>query len=357
MILLSKLPAEYQEVEYIESTGTQYIDTGFKPNLDNGFKFDVKYGLTNDLSSRGCILSNYAATNHISFEITNGSYGVRGYFNNGVIDRSVADSNLTINTASFEISNNSYKITQNERTQTGTVTASGISNGYIYMFVDNQKRFNTFTKPLIIYRCKLYDGETLVRDFIPCYRKRDNTIGMYDLIQKKFYTNEGTGTFIKGSDSQLLEVKNITINNKQVKKIEDINGNVWWEKQEGGNIFDPTTATKINAYFENGTPNITSNAGNRVTYVACQPNTTYEIKKLLGKIFWVGCTVNEPAIGVATTSRQVGTTGTYDGTTTTSTTFTTDSTANYLVVRYTSIWTDGSANENSIFNSIEIYEQ
>ncbi len=155
----------------------------------------------------------------------------------------------------------------------------------------------------------------------------------------------------------LSDVKSMTIGGKDVKQIEDINGNIWWEKTEGGNIFDPTTATKINAYFENGTPNITSNAGNRVTYVACKPNTTYEIKKLLGRIFWVGCTVTEPAIGVTTTSRQSGTTGAYDGTTTTSTTFTTDSTANYLVVRYTSIWTDGSANESSIFNSIEIYEQ
>ncbi len=154
----------------------------------------------------------------------------------------------------------------------------------------------------------------------------------------------------------LSDVKSITIGDKNVKQIEDTNGNIWWQKTSE-NIFDPTTATVLQAYFENGTPNITSNAGNRITYVACQPNTTYEIKKLLGRIFWVGCTVNEPDIGVATTTRQAGTTEAYDGTTMTSMTFTTDSTANYLVVRYTSIWTDGSANENSIFNSIEIYEQ
>ena len=29
---MGKLPSEYIELSYIESTGTQYIDTGFKPN-------------------------------------------------------------------------------------------------------------------------------------------------------------------------------------------------------------------------------------------------------------------------------------------------------------------------------------
>jgi hypothetical protein len=38
----------------------------------------------------------------------------------------------------------------------------------------------------------------LVRNFIPCYRKSDNVIGMYDVINDAFYTNSGTGTFIKG---------------------------------------------------------------------------------------------------------------------------------------------------------------
>ena len=30
----SRLPSEFQEVEYIESSGTQYIDTGFLPTIN-----------------------------------------------------------------------------------------------------------------------------------------------------------------------------------------------------------------------------------------------------------------------------------------------------------------------------------
>ena len=31
----SRLPEGYTEVQYIQSTGTQYVDTGFKPNQDS----------------------------------------------------------------------------------------------------------------------------------------------------------------------------------------------------------------------------------------------------------------------------------------------------------------------------------
>ena len=224
-IAFTKIPIEYQEVEYIESTGSQYLDTGFIPDLDNGFKFEVKYGMPSVLTGRACILSNYSVSKHVSFEIPNNNYGVRAYFNSGKIDKSLNNSNLTINSGSFEIYNQNYILTQNAGVVTGSVPeATGISNGNIYMFVDRQKRFGTFTKHLKMYSCKIYDGTTLVRDYIPCYRKSDNEIGMYDTVGKTFYTNKGTGVFEKGAD----------VLPKEVKQIEDINGNIWWKKTGGG---------------------------------------------------------------------------------------------------------------------------
>ena len=37
----------------------------------------------------------------------------------------------------------------------------------------------------------MYYNGTLVRDFIPCYRNSDNEIGLYDLVNDIFYTNQG----------------------------------------------------------------------------------------------------------------------------------------------------------------------
>ena len=41
------LPQEYQEVEYLESTGTQYLDTGFTP-IDDYYEFELDLSLTSD---------------------------------------------------------------------------------------------------------------------------------------------------------------------------------------------------------------------------------------------------------------------------------------------------------------------
>lgn len=61
-----------------------------------------------------------------------------------------------------------------------------------------------------VYSCKIYEGTTLVRDFVPCYSTTavtniegkqcpSGTSGMYDMVEGKFYTNQGGGTdFIAG---------------------------------------------------------------------------------------------------------------------------------------------------------------
>ena len=46
----------------------------------------------------------------------------------------------------------------------------------------------------------LYDGDNLIREYIPCYRKSDGKIGMYDMASGQFFTNAGTGEFLKGED-------------------------------------------------------------------------------------------------------------------------------------------------------------
>ena len=38
-----------------------------------------------------------------------------------------------------------------------------------------------------IYYCKIYDSQdTLLRDYVPCYRKSDNKVGMYDMVEGTF---------------------------------------------------------------------------------------------------------------------------------------------------------------------------
>ena len=191
---LNQLPADYQEVEYIESTGTQYIDTGFKPNQNTTFK------LTFQLSS---------------IEITQGIFGVgdsdlsktyrlgvssAGYFyfakRGTQFNGASGTSNTNKNT--FEFKNDKVYLNGNEYVSiTDTTSYQCENNAYVFFF----SGATTITKASgKLFELKLYDNGTLVRNFIPCYKKSTNEIGLFDLVQQKFYTNAGTGTFLKGAN-------------------------------------------------------------------------------------------------------------------------------------------------------------
>ena len=51
-----------------------------------------------------------------------------------------------------------------------------------------------------IYYCKIRDNWNLVREFIPCYRKSDNVIWLYDKVNDVFYTNKWYWSFTKWPD-------------------------------------------------------------------------------------------------------------------------------------------------------------
>ena len=53
-----------------------------------------------------------------------------------------------------------------------------------------------------IYYVKVKDKSTgaLVRDYIPVYNVTTKEIGLYDLVNDDFYTNQGSGEFDKGED-------------------------------------------------------------------------------------------------------------------------------------------------------------
>ena len=51
-----------------------------------------------------------------------------------------------------------------------------------------------------LYTLNISANGNHIIDLVPCYRKSDDEIGMYDLVRKQFYTNAGTETFLKGAD-------------------------------------------------------------------------------------------------------------------------------------------------------------
>ena len=46
------------------------------------------------------------------------------------------------------------------------------------------------------------DNPTYIKDFIPVQMIATGEIGLYDLVEGKFYSNQGTGSFVAGPERQ-----------------------------------------------------------------------------------------------------------------------------------------------------------
>lgn len=188
---------EYQEVEYIESTGPAYIDTGFVPNTNT--KIDIEFE-TIQKGTNGVIFGGETTYNSSCFHL----YNTSGNFDIGFGSKNTGFATTVpynLNTKyKFIMDKNGFDVNGT----TGTFPEPTISTTIsIFLFAvhrGNSSNVIDSNAQKRIYYCKLYDNGTLVRNMIPCYRISDNVIGMYDLVNNKFYTNAGTGAFTKGAD-------------------------------------------------------------------------------------------------------------------------------------------------------------
>ena len=181
-----RLPSGYQEVEYIQSTGTQYIDTGVKATNATRFKIDVEitaydtyiFGAWNDWQvSMFTIYSANSSSSAIGYG-ANWVGSITGLTTNNKITLSIDNGVVKYNN---EIKG-SYPDTF---TSTNNIILCGT---------------NAAGKPTAFSKIKIYSLEIDGHNYIPCYRKSDNEVGLYDIINNQFYTNQGSGTFLKGAN-------------------------------------------------------------------------------------------------------------------------------------------------------------
>lgn len=163
------LPAGYTPLEYIESTGQQYIDTGVK--LSPSLSAFVDFQFTKTDSDKWCFSILEQATGaRWSAGIFQGSF----YLEN----MEASQSNLT------------------SRTQfTGSAIAS--SSYTIHLFAQNLNGSPYGYGSGKMYSCKIYDNGNLVRDYIPC-KNPSGIYGLYDKIGRKFYKS-ATSTGFNGA--------------------------------------------------------------------------------------------------------------------------------------------------------------
>ena len=182
-----RLPKEYQEVEYIESSGTQCIDCDILTSYDLEIEADI--AITEEPSQGYKSLFGNISSWVMNFVIDND--GIRWV---GEAPKKF-ESNYTVNEKfNVKVGYDYCKI--NGVSVPSSSDNNGVTYGNIYI---GRAYSPTFGKARY-YKFKIKSNSILARNFVPCYRKTDNVIGLYDLVGKQFYTNTGTGTFAKGSD-------------------------------------------------------------------------------------------------------------------------------------------------------------
>lgn len=185
------LPSGYKLLEYIQSSGTQYIDTGFKPNQNTAIYVSAElteetiyptiFGTRNSSAQMYWMYNNgnnsfsttfTAAINATKNKITHDFFGKQMYSVDSGIAK-VGNSSISVEMGTFQ---SQY-----------TMFLFGVNNADSLQYPTKMK----------LYSCKIYDNGTLVRDFIPC-QKPDGTLGLWDGVNGAFYGNAGTGTFTAG---------------------------------------------------------------------------------------------------------------------------------------------------------------
>lgn len=191
----SILPKEYTEIEYIESTGTQYIDTGVKPYIT---ETDIKFAFSS-LDNDKTILGSYNDNNNRYYPVSidgGGNITIRNRSNTQIygIQKDTNTHHIIYN----DMQNDVYFDEVNVGKVTNLTTSDTRS---LTLFARHSSNIEAYSKAKIYY-CKLCENGILVRNFIPCYRNSDGEAGLYDTVNNVFYTNQGTGTFIKGPEVQ-----------------------------------------------------------------------------------------------------------------------------------------------------------
>ena len=185
-----ELPSGYMQVEYIESRGTQYIDTGFNPNQNTGVTMDFEVTDTSVTSWLFCGRTSASAGAYGVYAYTGGSsfYFVYGA---GRTDFSGTTAQRQICTV------DKNKCTIQETTV--TIDAQTFtSSATLCLLVRNTNGTLASFARAKIYSCRIYDNGTLIRDYVPCLNV-SGAAGLYDMVNGVFYGNAGTGSFTVGA--------------------------------------------------------------------------------------------------------------------------------------------------------------
>lgn len=197
----------YTRLDYIESSGTQYIDTGFTPSGTT--RFDVGFNTSSLIGTTGFGTIFGSRQNHYTrgYQLTTYSDDItslRGHFLYGTSANTTQGLATIRHNVEIVVGSDMHIVyEENTLTSNDAVTDTISAQSFtapspIYIFALNGNGSATEFSNTKLQFLLIYDNNVLVRNYIPVIRHSDGAIGLLDLVEMKFYGNSGTGTFIGG---------------------------------------------------------------------------------------------------------------------------------------------------------------
>lgn len=173
----------YTELEYIQSSGTQYINTKTVPNnttkielsledTDTKIDYERILGVGGDLE-----VFRDSNTNNFKLRIASSESSAFAILTNTKYKLVIDNTGIVLND-----------------TTTIPLIKTINSTKELYVFYSNGgDRYGSFK----LYYMKIYNSNKLIRDFVPA-KNLGGMIGLYDKLSGEFFYNAGTGNFIAG---------------------------------------------------------------------------------------------------------------------------------------------------------------
>ena len=293
----------YERLVYIESDGTQYIDTGYCHNPDDWYcltctfieddneQYEVALGANDfDGSKQTNLLTLWSRYNGatVNYELNDTGTQSSTSFTTSTLYNTKIDNYLFRNTINIhDADTNALIISRTLEKSLYSITGHPsltLMGRHWYSTTDDEEHYDSFSK-LRIYRFRIWPDyehthdddtrdESLIADYVPVKRLSDSKIGLYDVISKTFVTST------VGNDLTYRTTggTNKVINNTGVLDIEnvyDVLNITFADSTKSIKLYNPGDGIE----FENSSSGSTS--APRIKYFR------FDITKIRGNNQWV----------------------------------------------------------------------
>ena len=170
-----------KQLKSLISSGTQYINTGFVPTANTRFLVSFR------LASPGTANEAIVSTGSFSFRYI----GANGYFRSNSGNQ--ANFPTTIDASAYHVAEKRMLGCTIDDTWSVTNTASTPANP-LFLFAHNNAGTAQNHATVEIGYVKIYESDTLVRDYIPVLDS-EGTACMFDRVAQECVYNAGSGSF------------------------------------------------------------------------------------------------------------------------------------------------------------------